>query len=186
MRPARPTGPRERRQALMRLAVAGFGMMQAMIYAVALYAGALDGIDGPSAISSASSACSWRRRSCCMPAAFLHRRLAHGACAHVRWTCRWRSPSAALCVAAWLPPCAALAPCTSIRRSCSCSSCCSGATWKCRCGTVPADHDALARLLPAHADRRTRPAAKPVGVHELAAGDRSSGRAARPCRPTAS
>lgn len=42
-----PGGPRwlaERRSALKRLAVAGFGMMQVMTYAVSLYAGALDGI----------------------------------------------------------------------------------------------------------------------------------------------
>ena len=35
----------ERRAALKRLVVAGFGAMQAMMYAVALYAGAFDGID---------------------------------------------------------------------------------------------------------------------------------------------
>jgi Cu2+-exporting ATPase len=34
----------ERREALKRLAVAGFGMMQVMTYAVSLYAGAMDGI----------------------------------------------------------------------------------------------------------------------------------------------
>ena len=34
----------ERRAALKRLAVAGFGMMQVMTYAVSLYAGAMDGI----------------------------------------------------------------------------------------------------------------------------------------------
>jgi P-type Cu2+ transporter len=42
-----PGGPpwlAERRTALKRLAVAGFGMMQVMTYAVSLYAGALDGI----------------------------------------------------------------------------------------------------------------------------------------------
>lgn len=42
-----PGGPpwlTERRTALKRLAVAGFGMMQVMTYAVSLYAGALDGI----------------------------------------------------------------------------------------------------------------------------------------------
>ncbi len=36
---------RERRQALKRLIVAGFGMMQVMMFAVALYAGAFDGMD---------------------------------------------------------------------------------------------------------------------------------------------
>ena len=36
---------RERRQALKRLAVAGLGMMQVMMFAVALYAGAFDGMD---------------------------------------------------------------------------------------------------------------------------------------------
>jgi P-type Cu2+ transporter len=36
---------RERRSALKRLAVAGFGMMQVMMIAVALYAGAVDGMD---------------------------------------------------------------------------------------------------------------------------------------------
>ncbi|HEY6942287.1 heavy metal translocating P-type ATPase metal-binding domain-containing protein, partial [Dokdonella sp.] len=36
---------RERRAAMKRLVVAGFGAMQAMMYAVALYAGAFDGID---------------------------------------------------------------------------------------------------------------------------------------------
>jgi Cu2+-exporting ATPase len=42
-----PGGPEwlaERRTALKRLAVAGFGMMQVMTYAVSLYAGAMDGI----------------------------------------------------------------------------------------------------------------------------------------------
>ncbi len=42
-----PGGPpwlAERRTALKRLAVAGFGMMQVMTYAVSLYAGAMDGI----------------------------------------------------------------------------------------------------------------------------------------------
>ena len=38
-------GGRERRLALLRLAVAGFGMMQVMTFAVSLYAGALQGID---------------------------------------------------------------------------------------------------------------------------------------------
>lgn len=36
---------REQRSALKRLAVAGLGMMQAMMFAIVLYAGALDGID---------------------------------------------------------------------------------------------------------------------------------------------
>ncbi len=36
---------RERRQALKRLVIAGVGMMQAMMYGVALYAGAFDGMD---------------------------------------------------------------------------------------------------------------------------------------------
>ena len=38
------TSAKERRQALRRLGVAGFGMMQVMTYAVSLYVGALDGI----------------------------------------------------------------------------------------------------------------------------------------------
>ena len=38
-------GGRERRLALLRLAVAGFGMMQVMTFAVSLYAGALQGMD---------------------------------------------------------------------------------------------------------------------------------------------
>ena len=38
-------GGRERRMALLRLAVAGFGMMQVMTFAVSLYAGALQGMD---------------------------------------------------------------------------------------------------------------------------------------------
>ncbi len=36
---------RERRQALKRLVIAGFGMMQVMMFAVAMYAGAFDGMD---------------------------------------------------------------------------------------------------------------------------------------------
>jgi P-type Cu2+ transporter len=42
--PGGPPWVTERRSALKRLAVAGFGMMQVMTYAVSLYAGALDGI----------------------------------------------------------------------------------------------------------------------------------------------
>jgi len=42
--PGGPAWLAERRTALKRLAVAGFGMMQVMTYAVSLYAGALDGI----------------------------------------------------------------------------------------------------------------------------------------------
>jgi P-type Cu2+ transporter len=42
--PGVPPWLAERRTALKRLAVAGFGMMQVMTYAVSLYAGALDGI----------------------------------------------------------------------------------------------------------------------------------------------
>ena len=38
---------REQRIALKRLAVAGLGMMQAMMFAIVLYAGALEGIDAP-------------------------------------------------------------------------------------------------------------------------------------------
>lgn len=38
-------GAAERRRALLRLAVAGFGMMQVMTFAVSLYVGALEGID---------------------------------------------------------------------------------------------------------------------------------------------
>ncbi len=38
---------REQRGALKRLAVAGLGMMQAMMFAIVLYAGALEGIDAP-------------------------------------------------------------------------------------------------------------------------------------------
>jgi Cu2+-exporting ATPase len=38
---------REQRDALKRLAVAGLGMMQAMMFAIVLYAGALEGIDNP-------------------------------------------------------------------------------------------------------------------------------------------
>ncbi len=42
--PGGPAWLTERRTALKRLAVAGFGMMQVMTYAVSLYAGAMDGI----------------------------------------------------------------------------------------------------------------------------------------------
>ena len=38
---------REQRAALKRLVIAGLGMMQAMMFAIVLYAGALDGIDAP-------------------------------------------------------------------------------------------------------------------------------------------
>jgi Cu2+-exporting ATPase len=41
---AGPDGSGERREALKRLAIAGFGMMEVMTYAVAMYAGALQGI----------------------------------------------------------------------------------------------------------------------------------------------
>ena len=80
----------ERRSLLKRLAVAGLGMMQVMMFAVALYVGEFAG-DGRRmcALTCASSAC-WSRRPSCStragPTSRTARALSRGAASP--WTCR--------------------------------------------------------------------------------------------------
>ena len=84
---------REQRAALKRLVVAGLGMMQAMMYAIVLYAGASKASTRRRAISSAGSACWSRFRWCSIRLARSSPAPGANVARDRRWIRRSHSPS---------------------------------------------------------------------------------------------
>jgi hypothetical protein len=113
---------RERNTAIKRLAIAGLGMMQVMMYALPTYT-ATDMTDDIRLLMSWASLVS-RFRSCCIrpgPSSSAPGATSSGAC--WGWTCRSRSASAPRSSPASTAPSRATARCTTTRSRCS-SFCC--------------------------------------------------------------
>jgi len=165
---------KEDRAAMKRLAVAGLGAMQAMMYAVALYAGSFDGIDTPT-----RDFFRWLGFLVATPVVLYSAR-PFFAGAWREWRARHLSMDTPIALAIALIYAASLAETVLRGREIYFDSVSMFVFFllAARYVEMRARHragdlvDALARLQPATTERLTESGSEQVGVHELVAGDR--------------